>query len=281
MPRFHTRTTAGLAAPLAGLLLSACVSTMPGPDGNYARPVGGAPVTPNPTPYSAALNCLAGYAALYGVAPPRIAVGRLSDLTGRLDENGGRTVTQGAALMAMSALGKAGVPLVERYETDVSKLEYQLADNSLIGDGPTGQRDYRPIFPGDMSGSDYFLTGGITELNSNIRGSNAGLKAAKDDGDVKVALVRAQRLRHERRRRHAAGRHPLARRGADRLLPEADHRPPHLRRPVQLLRRQRGQPVRPRRAARSRSTWRSGRWSSGRWSRWSPGSTGRPIPASA
>jgi curli production assembly/transport component CsgG/holdfast attachment protein HfaB len=75
-------------------------------------------------------------------------------------------------LMAISALGKAGIPVVERYETDVAKLEYNLANNKLIAGGPPdgeGRRDYRPILPGQVSGSDFFLTGGVTELNTNLR----------------------------------------------------------------------------------------------------------------
>lgn len=190
--RSGTARAAAAGLVLTGLLMSACATPTPGPDGNYARPIGSAPVTPNPTPYSTALSCLANYAAQQGLVAPRIAVGRLSDLTGRLDENGGRTVTQGGALMAMSALGKAGIPLVERYETEVSKLEYQLADNRLISDQPPvpgARRDYRPVFAGDMSGSNYFVTGGITELNTNIRGSSAGVGASKDDGAVKVGGV--------------------------------------------------------------------------------------------
>jgi curli production assembly/transport component CsgG/holdfast attachment protein HfaB len=84
-------------------------------------------------------------------------------------------VTQGAPLMAMSALGRAGVPLVERYETDTPRLEFRLADNRLISDAPAqeagegGERPYRPIMPGSVTGADYFLTGGITELNANLR----------------------------------------------------------------------------------------------------------------
>lgn len=80
-------------------------------------------------------------------------------------------------LMAISALGKAGVPLVERYETDILKLEYKLADAKLIGDGgPPGEEpDYQPILPGQINKASYLLTGGITELNTNIQTVNTGL----------------------------------------------------------------------------------------------------------
>ena len=44
------------------LVLSGCVSPTAGPGGKYAAPIGNAPVTANPTPYSAALVCLGEYA---------------------------------------------------------------------------------------------------------------------------------------------------------------------------------------------------------------------------
>ena len=46
----------------AAMALTGCVSTTAGSNGMYARPMGNAPVTANPTPYSAALFCLADYA---------------------------------------------------------------------------------------------------------------------------------------------------------------------------------------------------------------------------
>ena len=36
--------------------------------------------------------------------------------------------------MAMSALSKAGVPLVERFDTSVAEMELKYANNKLIGD---------------------------------------------------------------------------------------------------------------------------------------------------
>jgi ABC-type uncharacterized transport system auxiliary subunit len=59
--------------------LSACVSPVAGPSGLYAHPIGNAPVTANPTPYSAALVCLGDYAHANHINSPRIAVGRISD----------------------------------------------------------------------------------------------------------------------------------------------------------------------------------------------------------
>ena len=61
---------------------------------------------------------------------------RIADCTGKAEDSGGREVTQGASLMAISALAKAGAPLVERYDTSVSELELKYANNKLISDTP-------------------------------------------------------------------------------------------------------------------------------------------------
>ncbi len=66
-------------ASAAAMALTACASPVAGPSGLYAQPTGGAPATVNPTPYSAALVCLAEYARRNNVAAPRIAVGRIAD----------------------------------------------------------------------------------------------------------------------------------------------------------------------------------------------------------
>jgi curli biogenesis system outer membrane secretion channel CsgG len=176
----RTKVPAALAACCA-MTLSACVSPVAGPSGNYARPMGDAPVTSNPTPYSAALVCLGEYARAHHLNSPRIAVGRISDYTGKEEADGsGRKLTQGASLMAISALAKSGANLVERYDTSVSELELKYANNKLISDGtskgPNTPSDYRRIVAGQVPGSDFYLVGGITELNFNIR--SAGIDAA-------------------------------------------------------------------------------------------------------
>jgi curli production assembly/transport component CsgG/holdfast attachment protein HfaB len=75
----------------------------------------------------------------------------------------------------MSALSKAGVRLVERYDTSVAELELKYANNKLIGDKPidASPNDFRKIYAGSIPGSDYYLIGGITELNYNIRSASA------------------------------------------------------------------------------------------------------------
>lgn len=168
-----------LGTALAALaLLSGCTGSTAGSNGLYARPIGNAPVTANPTPYSAALYCLADYARRYNLPSPRIAVGRISDYTGTVAPDGGRQITGGASLMAYSALGKAGARIVERFDTSVSELELRYANNKLIGDegGPEGNQ-YRRILAGQVPGSDFYIVGGITEVNGNLysSGFDAGM----------------------------------------------------------------------------------------------------------
>lgn len=150
----------------ATLTLTACVSPIASRTGNYAAPIGNAPVTANPTPYSAALVCLGNYGRAQNIRGPRIAVGRILDYTGKSDFEGGRQITQGASLMAISAFAKSGARLVERFDTSVSELELKYANNRLIGEE---NQDFRRILAGQVPGSDFYLIGGITELNYNIR----------------------------------------------------------------------------------------------------------------
>jgi curli production assembly/transport component CsgG/holdfast attachment protein HfaB len=106
--------------------------------------------------------------------PVKIAVGQISDYTGKTESDGsGRKVTAGAALMAMAALAKAGVPMVERFDTSVAEMELKYANNKLITDDmPRQAGDYRKIMSGSIPGSDFYIVGGITELNFNLRSEN-------------------------------------------------------------------------------------------------------------
>ncbi|MGD9968793.1 MAG: holdfast anchoring protein HfaB [Hyphomonadaceae bacterium] len=170
------KTLAVLAATTA---LTACVTPHSGNDGLYALPIGDAPVTANPTAYSPALDCLNAYGRSTQAAAPRIAVGRILDYTGSVSEEGGRRITQGASLMAMSAFAKAGARLVERFDTSVTELELRYANNRLIGQ--EGNENVRRIYAGQMPGSDYYFVGGITELNYNIRSMGVDAQGGHTD----------------------------------------------------------------------------------------------------
>jgi curli production assembly/transport component CsgG/holdfast attachment protein HfaB len=171
-PRGRKYLLRSLAIVIAAVALGGCISPVPTESGRYTAPIGGSPVISNETPYSAALRCLSRYTAN---RPLRVAVGQIADYTGKIEaDNSGRKLTQGAALMAMSALSKAGVPLVERFDTSVAEMELKYANNKLIGDDkPTAPGDFRKIMAGSITGSNYYLVGGITELNFNIRSEGA------------------------------------------------------------------------------------------------------------
>ncbi len=170
------KTLAVLAATTA---LTACITPHSGNDGMYALPIGDAPVTANPTAYTPALDCLNAFARQNNVAAPRIAVGRILDYTGSVSEEGGRRITQGASLMAMSAFNKAGARLVERFDTSVTELELRYANNRLIGQ--EGDENVRRIYAGQMPGSDFTFVGGITELNYNIRSGGVDAQGGHTD----------------------------------------------------------------------------------------------------
>lgn len=120
------------------------------------------------TAYSGALRCLAGHVRSQSYAPPRIAVGLITDMTGAQDRDNGRRLTQGATLMAVTALSEAGVRLVERYDMGVLQVEMDYTRNGLVRDSDSVIREVRQ---GEIQGADLYLVGGISEFNPNIRSS--------------------------------------------------------------------------------------------------------------
>jgi curli biogenesis system outer membrane secretion channel CsgG len=171
-PRGRKHLWKPLVVILAALALEGCISPSADSVGRYTSPIGGSPVISNETPYSSALRCMSGIVSQH---PVRIAVGQIADYTGKIEADGsGRKVTAGAALMAMTALSKSGVHMVERFDTSVAELELKYANNKLIGDDKNpNDGDFRKIMAGSIPGSDYYIVGGITELNFNIRSENA------------------------------------------------------------------------------------------------------------
>lgn len=179
-------SAAALSMTLTGCMTTPSVNSA----GVYKDPIGKAPVTANATAYSDALVCLGSFARQHRLASPRLAVGRISDYTGKVSLEGGREITQGASLMAMTALAKSGARQVERFDTSVGEMELKYANNKLITDAPsanpTAPGDFRKINAGSVAGSDFFIVGGITELNYNIRSSGVDAYAGEvSDGGVK------------------------------------------------------------------------------------------------
>lgn len=147
-----------------------------------APTVQGPPVTDNTTPLEGSFQCMAQKIRETGRNKIRIAVGTVKDYTGKFSESeGGNPITQGGSLMVMSALGKLGdaVRLQERFDTQVTELELRYLDRRYLGDGSvhevrgkTGASQkvpWKPYYGGTVIESDYFIVGGITELNYNIQ----------------------------------------------------------------------------------------------------------------
>jgi curli biogenesis system outer membrane secretion channel CsgG len=135
-----------------------------------------------------ALSCLAAELIAHRLQPVVISVGEVRDHTGKFSVGEGNTITQGGALMVSSALGKLGdaVSLAERFDSAIAERELAYSDRRQLGDGrahdlvgPSGtdKVPWLPYYGGSIRPSDYYIVGGITELNYNIRsgGVEAGV----------------------------------------------------------------------------------------------------------
>lgn len=151
--------------------------------GEAPTPIGPA-VRDNRTPMDPALGCLAD--ALIGrrSRPLTIAVGDVRDYTGKYSINEGAAITQGGALMVTSALGKLSksVTLAERFDPTIAERELGYTDRRQLGDGTAHAIGsgappvpWLPYFGGSIAASDYYIVGGITELNYDVR--SGGIEA--------------------------------------------------------------------------------------------------------
>ena len=202
----HTIRTFALAA-VATVALAGCVSAPQqrfAP--NEAPVVLGPAVRDNVTPMEAVLACYADHIAATRRPPIVIGVGDVKDYTGKYSINEGNAITQGGALMVYSALGKLGgaVSIAERFDPVIAERELAYADRRQLGDGRTHQLGgpnggqtvpWMPYFGGTINKSDYFIVGGITELNYNINSGGAefavnqvGVKARTFSQSVGVDL---------------------------------------------------------------------------------------------
>lgn len=137
-----------------------------------AKPVVGPAATAVSTDYSKLLQCTANHVKSQNYPAPRIAVGHISDLTGASDYFSGKRLTQGATLMAMTALSDAGMRLVERFDMGILQVDLDLAKAGLVQDSA---KQLRQVRQGQIQGADLYVVGGLTEFNPNIVSGGADL----------------------------------------------------------------------------------------------------------
>jgi len=164
------------AAGVMALSLAACADISHTRVAEGEAPVVlGPAVRTNVTPLNEAYACYATKLAQHNV---RISVGvsDIRDYTGKASDLEGTVVTQGGPMMAYSALGKLkpAVELHERFDTRVAELELAYMDRRQLGTGQpqivNGQQvPWIPYYGGTILKSDYYLVGGITEVNYNIQ----------------------------------------------------------------------------------------------------------------
>lgn len=184
----QTRRPLWLIAALltSSVALSGCATMMgPGVDtqrlakGEAPIPIG-TPVRDNRTPMEAALACFGDQVLAKNAARLTIAVGDVKDYTGKYSISEGNAITQGGSLMVYSALGKLGdaVAVAERFDPVIAERELGYTDRRQLGDGRTyevggNKVPWVPYYGGTITKSDYYIVGGITELNYNIRSHGA------------------------------------------------------------------------------------------------------------
>jgi len=144
-------------------------------------PLKGSSVAATMTDYSAALKCVADVAGNQDYPAPRIAVGHITDMTGADDLYLGRRLTQGATLMAITAVSNAGMRVIERFDTGVTQVDLDFANNRLLRDSPTVIRTPQE---GQIQGVDLYIVGGISEYNHNLqsRGQDASVSKSGRNG---------------------------------------------------------------------------------------------------
>lgn len=138
--------------------------------------VQGSRTRPNVTPFEPAFLCVSQLIQRSNKPALGIAVGDIKDYVGKYSNTEGNSITQGGALMAYTALGKFGnvLHVHERFDTRIPELELAYMDRKQLGDGErhkiddTHESNWIPYFGGTILKSDYFIVGGITELNYNI-----------------------------------------------------------------------------------------------------------------
>ena len=166
----------------AALLLSACAPTLP----TGQNPLAETPTLQGPqptvtyTPSDTLLSCVAEYRNKR--RDLRVAVGDIVDGTGAKTFADGSSssplFSQRPDLMVTVALAKTGITVLNRTSFRVSEWELAQAMEKRLGEGydvSLGEETvpFRPVAAGGILGSNYYLTGAITEVNWNIDSSGA------------------------------------------------------------------------------------------------------------
>lgn len=171
-----------------GLTLAACQDTTLRRQAPESAPIlQGPAVSGNGTPLDTAFVCVRDRMAERRMAQLAVGVGEVRDFTGKSSINEGATITQGGALMVMSALGKLGrnIRIHERFDPRVGELELIYTDRRQLGDGRNhmvleGNRlrpvPWVPYMGGSILQSQYFIVGGITEVNWSVQSGGGGAR---------------------------------------------------------------------------------------------------------
>ena len=164
-----------LAAVAGTLLTGACATaqTSSYAEQSYIQPITGSAPVVRGSRLEAGFQCVRED-LVNSNRTVRIAVSEIKDATGKFNyegQSGGTLVTQGASAMTMTALGYFGpqVRQVERLDTRIPEVELGLARQQMLRDG----QQTRPVLSGSYEGTDYYISGAVTEVNMNIRSGGA------------------------------------------------------------------------------------------------------------
>jgi len=164
--------------------------------GNYVSTTGDALATDNQTAYSGSLFCLADTAHRRGWTAPRMAVGRIADMTGKSNLDEGAKVTQAPRSSPLRPLARPGCLSWSAWNSSVSEIELNYAKQHLLSDTPEragiDPNNYRKTLAGQIAGSGYYIVGGVTELNNNIKSSGFQLVGSSAASNPSIRLARAR-----------------------------------------------------------------------------------------
>lgn len=178
MTKFNVRALGAAAASLA-LISGLSTPAFAAKKEKAPAPIGAVGAAPQTyvSPLDEGFKCVRAQADQHQGRPIRVSVGKIADYTGKFSNEaveGGYRITQGGALIAISALSKLGpnVQLIERLDTANAEMDAKLAAAGLLSDFGIA-RGTAPV-----DGADYYIVGGITNLADDI--SSGGLEAGRN-----------------------------------------------------------------------------------------------------